>query len=545
MTVSATPPDEVEGALRRSEERYRMLVDAVPELLWARTSDGQEAFFNQSWFAFTGLSEEELRSSGWLSVVHPRDRPLVESHRSHAHEIAQAYAVEARFRRYDGSYCWHLVRVTPLRNDDGGIGAWFGSAIDIDDRKRSEEARGFLAEAGKVLATSLDYETILASVAHLAVSHLADWCAIDVVEDSSIRRLVVAHVDPAKEHLAQRLRDGYPPDSTTPRGVARALATGEPEMIPEISDAMLATSVKEVELRDLLIALGLRSAMVVPMVAHGQVLGAISFATAESGRHYSQADLNLAEDLASRAALALDNAALYRRTQEAVHERELLLSVASHELKNPLASLLGYARLIHGRLASGKAPTDKDRYGLGLIVDQGERLSRMLDLLLDLSRIEAGRLVIERAPVDLGALIGRVVEELKPTLDVHTMTYDKPADPVIVTGDELRLEQVLRNLIGNAVKYSPAGGPILVRIRRNDGQARVEVRDHGLGIPADAVPHLFQRFYRAKNIGSPTVGGLGVGLYVVKEIITRHGGTIDVRSIEGEGSTFTFCLPLP
>jgi signal transduction histidine kinase len=179
-----------------------------------------------------------------------------------------------------------------------------------------------------------------------------------------------------------------------------------------------------------------------------------------------------------------------------------------------------------------------------VIVAQAQRLNKMILGLLDASRIETGQLSIERAPVDLCALVGRVVEEIQPTLVNHTLDFQIPSSTLIIDGDEVRLEQVVQNLLSNAVKYSPHGGPIVLQIDHHGQQARLLVTDAGIGIPAQDQPHLFQRFYRASNAATQYMSGMGIGLSVVKEIVTLHGGTVALESSDGQGSTFVVCLPL-
>jgi signal transduction histidine kinase len=168
----------------------------------------------------------------------------------------------------------------------------------------------------------------------------------------------------------------------------------------------------------------------------------------------------------------------------------------------------------------------------------------MVLTLLDLSRLQMGQMTLERAPVDLGALARQIVEETRPTSSTHTFEYIGPDGPLMIDGDALRLEQVLQNLVQNAIKYSPAGGPVRVQVERHADMASMTVADEGVGIPAASLPQLFQRFYRAPNTGGGYISGLGIGLYVVKEIVTLHGGRIEVASVEGQGSTFTVWLPM-
>jgi PAS domain S-box-containing protein len=230
--------------------------------------------------------------------------------------------------------------------------------------------------------------------------------------------------------------------------------------------------------------------------------------------------------------------------QEAVRVRDIFLTIAAHELKTPLTSLLGNVQLLQRRSERDGSATAPVVKATRVIVEQAQRLNKMILRLLDVSRIEAGRLSIERAPVDLCALAGRVVDEVQPTLVDHTLDCQLPSGALIIDGDEVRLEQVIQNLLLNAVKYSPGGGPIVVRVEQHDQQARLLVTDVGIGIPMHEQPHLFQRFYRASNAATQYISGMGIGLSVVKEIVTLHGGTVAVESSEGQGSTFAVCLPL-
>jgi signal transduction histidine kinase len=288
----------------------------------------------------------------------------------------------------------------------------------------------------------------------------------------------------------------------------------------------------------------LKSFLSLPLEARGRVLGAITFASAESDRRYDADDLPLAEDLGRRVAVAIDNARLYRAAQDSIRMRDIFLSVAAHELRTPLTSLLGYTQLVKRRAERNSSVADRDRQALRVVADQATRLSKMVSSLLDISRLQLGQLSIEPAPLDLGQLAARLVEETRPLLSQHTIEYIGAAAPALISGDELRLEQALQNLIQNAVKYSPEGGAITVRVERSDSHASVAVTDSGIGIPPDALPQLFHRFYRAPNVDPQHISGLGVGLYVVKEIVELHGGMIDVRSEVGAGSTFVFVIPL-
>jgi PAS domain S-box-containing protein len=536
-----------EAALRLSEARSRVLSDAIPQLMWILNPDGTVDHFNRRWYEFTGLPEDGSRNpESWMEIVHPADRARVIAESRPAFDRGDGYTVEYRLRRGSGEYCWHLSRTEPLLDEAGTILAWYGTATDIDARKRAEEGLRFLDTASDLLNSSLDYETTLASLTQLAVPQLADWCAVDILTpENTLRRVAVAHIDPAKVVLAQEILERWPPRMDAPNGVPNVIRTGQSETLPIITDEMVEQAPIDPDLKAMMLALTIRSSMVVPLRARGETFGAISFVSAESGRHFDDRDLAQAEELARRAGVAMDNARQYLRAQDAVREREALLSVASHELKNPLTSLLGYGKLLKRSARPGAPLTDREVRAVGIIVDQGERLNRMLDLLLDLSRIEAGRLEVDHQPVELDALLARLADETRVTLKSHSLAYERPPVPVVVLGDELRLDQVFRNLLTNAIKYSPAGGPLTITLTTTEQQACVSLQDAGIGIPAEAIPRLFGRFYRVPGAGGGRIGGLGVGLYVVRQIVTLHGGTVQVTSTEGKGSTFQVCLPLP
>jgi signal transduction histidine kinase/CheY-like chemotaxis protein len=414
---------------------------------------------------------------------------------------------------------------------------------EIAEREQAERALRFLAEASRLLAESIEYEERLAHVAQIAVPVIADWCSIDVLEESGqLRRVAVAAVDQAKEMLAYE--QGYPFDPEAPHGAPKVLRTRRPELCIEVTNEILTALARDAQHLELLRATGLTSFISVPLEARGRILGVLTLAMSESDRCYKSADLPLAEDLAHRIAAAIDNARLYRTAQDSIHMRDVFLSVAAHELRTPLTSLLGYTQLVERRSRHASTISDRDRQALRIVSDQATRLSKMVTSLLDISRLQLGQLSIEPTVLDLGALAARLVEETRPLLLQHSIEYIGTHTPVLISGDELRLEQALQNLIQNAVKYSPDGGAITVRVACDTTRASVAVTDSGIGIPPEALPQLFQRFYRAPNVDPQHISGLGVGLYVVKEIVELHGGNAAVNSEVGAGSTFTLSIPL-
>jgi signal transduction histidine kinase/DNA-binding response OmpR family regulator len=415
---------------------------------------------------------------------------------------------------------------------------------EIVERTRAEAALHFLAEASRLLANSLDYETTLQSVAQLTVPILADWCAVDILqEDDSIRELV-AHIDPAKVETTRAVRFRYPTNPLTPHGVPHVLHTGQPELLTSIDDTLLMSIAKDADHLERLRAQGFCSYMCVPLQARGRTLGAITFVTSESRRCYTTADLHLAEDLARRAGLAVDNARLYREAQEAILARDEFLSIASHELKTPLTSLqLQVQTLIRAAQKGSAAKLTPERLTgkLQLADQQTERLANLINELLDVSRIRSGRIDMRLEELDVTEIVHTVVvrfeEQLLQAGSNLRLACDNQA---LVCADRSRLEQVVTNLLSNAIKYG-AGKAIEIRVTQDAENVQMAVRDEGIGIAPEHLERIFVRFERA--VSSDNYGGLGLGLYIVRQIVEALGGTIRVVSALGTGSTFTVMLP--
>jgi len=313
---------------RASEARYRQLADAMPQIVWTSGADGGATYFNGRWFEYTGMTPEEAGPNAWLAAVHPDDLASAVARRAQTLASGEPYEVEYRFRAADGTYRWHLGRAVPMRDETGRIEFWIGTATDIHDRKIIEEQRTFIVAAGDALARSLDYRETLSQVAELAVGAVADWCAVHVVEtDGTVSEVAVAHADPAKVTFARELQERYPPNPEQPTGAAAVIRTGEAELVPEITDEMLApAAVDELHL-ELLHQLELRSYMCVPLKSRDLVLGAITLISSESGRRFGSDDLLLAEELARRATMAIENARLFRQVEERAQAARVLATI--------------------------------------------------------------------------------------------------------------------------------------------------------------------------------------------------------------------------
>jgi signal transduction histidine kinase len=414
----------------------------------------------------------------------------------------------------------------------------------IDELKRSEEALHFLDRAARLLRTSVDSQSAVAQAVRLAVPFLADCCAVNVVAgDHTFRCEAAAHADPAKEDMLRVLQNRFPLDPSRVHYLRPALHTGQPVLLPEVTEELLEGVAPDPEHRNMLRHIGIRSAMVVPLVVPGRIRGTVMFVRGESGRRCEDRDLAVAQELATHIANAVENGRLDEEVQQALAARDEFLSLAAHELRSPLATLVGYLRLLEQRGAPLEALPQLDPATPHIMAAQAERLNRLLDALLDLARIQSGQLPFQTEPVDLITVIGRVVERLEAGPQ-QRVVWQHEEGPLTVSGDVVHLEQVVYNLVDNALKYSPASGRVTVWAGRERAQAVLVVRDEGIGIPKADQAHLFQRFYRAGNASTYTAGGLGIGLYLAGEIVRHHGGQITVQSTEGQGSTFTVRLPL-
>ncbi len=526
------------------EPHFRALFEDAPIGI-AIARAGVSLAVNRAYLRMFGYSDAALVAGRpLLHDIAPSAQPqIAERVRLRDQGLPVPSAYETVGQRQDGTQFPFHVEVARMtfRGEPASV-AFF---TDITARKQAEERLRFLTEISAELAGSLDYATTLERVARLAVPVLADWCAVDMLaEEGGIQRLAVAHSDPVKEAQVREAQRRYPPGPGRPHPTMRVLASGVSERIAEIPDALLQAVAQDAEHLEQIRALGLRSALHVPLTVRGRVMGVLALATAESGRRYSEADQTFAEDVARRCALALDNARLYAEAQQAIAARDQFVTVASHELKTPLTSLLGYTRLLQRRNERELLLSDRDTRALNTIAQQGVRLGGLVNELLDFSRLRTGQLRIAPAPLDLAALLRRLADDLQPSFDRHELLLEGVDAPLPMQGDEARLEQVLYNIMSNAAKYSPDGGLVAIRLERRGAEVCVTVRDQGIGIPAAALGRLGEPFFRAENVSQLHISGTGIGLHIAKAIVALHGGTLAVDSAEGQGTTVTICLPL-
>ena len=414
------------------------------------------------------------------------------------------------------------------------------------ERNATDAARSrasFLADATAILSRSLDYEKTLGAVARLAVPEMADWCAVDILDPAGdVRRLAVAHVDPAKVDTARTLNERYPPDPGTPGGIHDVIRTGRPAMMEVIPPELITADARDDEHRRLLSELALSSYLCLPLVSPRGTLGAMTFVYAESGRRYGERDLAFGQELAARATLALENAFAYQRVNEASRIKDEFLATLSHELRTPLNAILGYAQMLSTGVLSGDGHTK----AITVLMRNAHALKQIIDDVLDVARITSGKLRLNVRPLELGDVLKNATATVQPAADAKDVALDLALDldAPQVLGDADRLQQVVWNLLSNAVKFTPRGGYVRLLLRQHEGWVEVVVTDDGLGIDPAFLPHIFERFRQADSRFAREHAGLGLGLAIVRDLVELHGGTVTASS-EGAGTGATFTVRLP
>jgi PAS domain S-box-containing protein len=412
---------------------------------------------------------------------------------------------------------------------------------DVTDRRKAEETQRFLADSSAILAGSLDYADTFAGLARVALPFLADWCIIDILDGGRLRRIETAHRDPAMAELVNRLKE-FPPEAALAHPSVTVVETGAPELIENVTDGFLQAIASNDEHLGILRQLKPRSLLVVPLLARGRTLGAMGLFSAQSDREYDADDRLLATELGRRAALAVDNARLYREAREAVAARDEVLSVVSHDLGNPLSAVRVSTRVLQRLLDDGQ--TEGIREQLDAIRNAALQMERLIRDLLEIRRIESGRLRLIPRPEPVPALVeeaARAMREVAAEQGVELRTALAPDLPDLVWADADRVQQIFSNLIGNALKFTPPGGAVTLTATAIEGGVEFAVEDTGPGIPAEDLPNVFDRFWQASQQGSH---GLGLGLAIAKGLVEAHGGGVSVKSELGQGSRFEFVLPL-
>ena len=532
-------------SLHESENRLRVALEAAGVGVWQVDLRTSRSTWWPGMDRLHGLppGSPPLHPDAYAAIVHPADRERLRA------AITQSTAapggwhlVEYRVLWPDGTVRWLEARGR-VDHDADGPALMSGVCEDVTRRKQTEMDLAFLAQASEELASVTDVQTTLDRIARLAVPHFADWCAIDLLRpDGRLERVAAAHVDAHKAHLAHELHQRYPPDPSSPSGTWNVLRSGKGMLVPEITSEMLEQATQDAELLGMLRQLGLHSYIGAPLQARGKALGVMTFISSQSRRRYGPGDLALAEDLARRAAAAIDNAQLVDALKDSDRAKDVFLATLAHELRNPLAPIWNGLSII--RRARGD-PQRIDQVG-GIIERQVGQLSRLVDDLLDMSRISAGKIELKMQPTNLLQVVTSAVEMSRPQIEAaqHQLSLKFPDASTALVADPARLAQVFSNLLINAAKYTRRGGRIDVAVEAPPQELVVRVRDNGTGIAPDMLRKVFGLFTQVQQPTERRQGGLGIGLSLVEGLVRLHGGRVEAHS-DGPDHGCEFVVHLP
>ncbi|MBD0343773.1 MAG: PAS domain S-box protein [Coleofasciculus sp. Co-bin14] len=510
-----TERKRTEEALRQSEQKYRFLTEATPQFVWIAQPNGQLDYCNQYWYDYSGLTQEQTLSSGWASVLHPGDRKRTLEQWNRAQEVGESYEIEYRVKRStDGVYRWYLSRMTPIRNEQGQIVKWMGTAIDIHDRKQAEEqlrqSQHFIQQIADTTPNILYLYDLLKQRYIYVNRRITDVLGYSQTEICQMGTEVL-----------QRLM--HPEDLDRLPAYFNQFYSAEDGKILEFDYRM-----KGVDnewhwfcSRD----------TVFSRMADGsphQLLGTVEDITIRKHNEAERAQL-LAREQAARAA-----------AEKANRTKDEFLAMVSHELRNPLSAVLAYSQLLQTRQLN----ESMINRALETIERNAKLQAKLINDLLDISRITSGTLRLIKLPIDLAVVVEAAIDTMRLAAQAKAITIESALEPVwgYVLGDMERLQQVIGNLLANAIKFTPEGGTIQVQLQYFDEHVQVKVTDTGQGISAEFLPYVFDPFRQAEKTN--TIGGLGLGLAIVRHLVELHGGTIQAESPgEGQGSTFTVELP--
>ncbi len=538
-----TEQRETETKLRAAEARLRLAMEATRLGTWDLNLVTGEAQWSPGMKGIFGV-QFQPPVGGSLDRIHPEDRRAVEAMLARSRDPGGDGQFASEYRvRVDagGELRWVASRGRTFFDDHRRPVRMVGTTLDITPRKRAEIAARFLSDATAVLASSLDYLKTLEEVCRLAVPRVADWAAVTLVgADGRLSDVTVAHTDESRAEVLRRLLRQYPHDPDADTGAPAAIRSGRPELVREIDDDLLLRIAPAEEQRRVLRDLGFTSYLVVPMVARERVLGAITLASAEEGRRLDDVDLDTAQHLGRRAALAVDNARLYEDAREATRHREQVLAVVSHDLRNPLNAIQLAAKLLSTRLPE---PHDRsvDRQ-VDTIARSADRMEHLIGDLLDVASIQARRLSVEPRSTAVGKLLDETIASHEGAAGQKGLALrcEGPAPDVAIRADPHRVLQVLANLIGNAIKFC-SEGEIVVRAERDGREVVFSVRDTGPGIAPQELEQIFAPYWSSARHAR---AGTGLGLTISRGIVDAHGGRIWAESTVGAGSTFFFTLPV-
>ncbi len=536
--------------LRVSHAWFSTTLRSIGDAVIATDHEGSVNFMNEVAEELTGWSSADAHGLPLKRVFHiinEKTRLEVESPVTKVlrEGVVVGLADHTVLVRRDGAELAIDDSGAPIRDATGKLVGVVLVFRDVTAKRREEERLLFLGEASAILASSIDYATTLRTVAGLAVPRVADWCLVQVRDETgAFRLLAYSHSNPAKARWLFEIERLFPPDPAAASGLAAVVRTGQSELVEDVGDAGLRSLAASQEHFELLRRVGVRSRMIVPMRARDRTFGAITLGATEASRPLGPEDLALAEQLARAAAIAIDNARLYAEAQEASRAKDEFLAMLSHELRTPLNAILGWARM----LRVGPSEVERRERGLMIIERNARAQARLIDDLLDViadrdrasSRSTCAASTCPTSSSSSSTRCGR-----PPTRRACGSTSASNRLLAPYAGDPQRLQQVAWNLLANAVKFTPRDGEVSIDLRRVGSHVQLQVRDNGHGIEGDLLPAVFDRFRQADASTTRIHMGMGLGLSIVKAIVELHGGSVRAESPGlGQGSTFTVTLPI-
>jgi PAS domain S-box-containing protein len=547
--VRQTEAAETLAQIAEQERRAKTtLLESTSEGIYGIDRKGCCTFLNKAGAVMLGYEPDECLGKNMHRLIHHSyadgsPYPETECPIFNAFRAGRSIRMDDEVLwRKDGTSFVAYYTASPIRQNDLVEGAVV-TFSDITERKREEDSQRFLNEASKTLAaSSVDYIATLKSLVRVSVPAIGDWASLYIVhEDGEPERVEIAHSDPAKETIAQQLA-AYSTHPAEGNPIYDVLKGADPVLLSEIPDELIAQVAEDDEHLRILRALGMRSAIVVPLTARGRTLGALTIVSAESERRFTERDLRIAQEFANRAALAVDNARLLHESQRANRTKAEFLATISHELRTPLNAVTGYTALM--REGIPEPLPEKSLEYVERIELSAQHLKHLIEEILTFTRLETGKETIRVEPVDLAGLLAEIGAVYEPIAQDHGLRFavERPGEPVTLETDPRKLRQVLDNLLDNAFKFTTAGEVALVA-ERTEGAVRFTVRDTGVGIEAEDQAVIFEPFRQLEQSSTRIVGGTGLGLTVTERLVGLLGGTLSLESTPGKGSSFTVVIP--
>jgi PAS domain S-box-containing protein len=525
-----------EQALGHEQELLHRIIDAIPVMITLYDPATNVVRLNREFTRLVGWSTQDVAGVSLMEQCYP-DPGYRETVRRFMRECRDGW-MDIRMTTRSGREI-----ETSWANIQLSYDVQVGIGIDITERKRTENVLRLMSAAGEVLASSIDYQATLENVARLPVPVLADGCLLDLGEPGGrLRRVAMHHADPGMLGRVEEMGYRHPGHSSHAESPEAVLRTGEPVLVPDVTAALLASFADDGGHRELIRRLDVRSYMCVPLQARGQTMGVLTLLSSESRRSFGEGDLRTAQELARRAALAIDNARLYDELRKTDRRKDEFLATLAHELRNPLAPMRNALDILE------TSPDEARRVAQarGVIERQLRQMVRLVDDLLDVSRIATGKILLRPERIDLRMAVESALEASLPLIRQrdHQLTVTIAPEPIYVNADLTRLAQIVLNLLDNAARYTEPGGHVRLAVERQGDEAVIQVEDNGIGIPADLLPEVFEMFMQVNRRLEDTDRGLGIGLSLARKLTQLHGGFLTARS-EGVGRGSEFVVRLP